>query len=107
MNATRIWAAAAAIALATGLGVSQDTDDSALEQRVVALEQQLEVVQTYLQAQAESAQKLSKALDASEEQGFTYGINPESRKTLLKGFRTQAAAAQKNLPGGKAAAADE
>ena len=41
-------------------------------------------------------------LDDSEKNGFTYGINPDSRHILLKGWRDQLAAMQKDVP--KAAA---
>ena len=39
------------------------------------------------QTMSKSAQELMKTLDRSEEQGFTAGINFESRVTLLTGWR--------------------
>lgn len=48
--------------------------------------------------QAKAAQAMAETLDASEQAGFTAGINFESRHLLLRGWREQLAAAQKNLP---------
>jgi len=52
----------------------------------------------YLDAQAKVAQAMETTLDDSEKAGFTYGINPESRQLLLKGWREQLAGAQKDVP---------
>lgn len=52
----------------------------------------------FLDAQAKSAAALAAALDEAEQQGFTAGINPQSRQTLLAGWRAQLAAAQQNVP---------
>ena len=80
-------------------GQTQDSD--ALEARVAALEQELgtlqeenaqllarlDKTQAYLQAQANAAAKMLETLDQSEAEGFTKGINYQSRETLLAGFR--------------------
>jgi hypothetical protein len=52
----------------------------------------------YLDAQSKSAATMAETLDESERLGFTYGINPDSRTTLLAGWRAQLAAAQEALP---------
>ena len=48
--------------------------------------------------QAEGAAKLSQVLDESEQKGFTFGINPESRVALLGGWRDFATGLQKDVP---------
>lgn len=58
----------------------------------------LETTVKYLAEQASSAKNMAKALDESEQAGFTWGINPDSRHILLRGWREELAAAQKNLP---------
>jgi hypothetical protein len=63
----------------------------------------------YLADQSASAKKMAQTLDDSEQAGFTFGINPDSRKILLKGWRDDLAAAQKtvpSLPAAKPAAKD-
>jgi hypothetical protein len=61
-------------------------------------------VVAYIEAQARAAGELERVLAQSEEQGFTYGINPESREVLLAGFHKFAATLQDNVPGSKPAA---
>jgi hypothetical protein len=58
----------------------------------------LDATTKYLADQATGAKNLAATLDASETAGFTYGINPDSRHILLKGWREQLAAAQKDVP---------
>jgi hypothetical protein len=58
----------------------------------------LDATTKYLADQATSAKNLAATLDASEAAGFTYGINPDSRHILLKGWREQLATAQKDVP---------
>ena len=57
----------------------------------------------YLDAQAKSAAAMEKVLDDAEKAGFTYGINPDSRHLLLRGWRDQLSAMQKDLPGAQSA----
>jgi len=59
----------------------------------------------YLDAQSKAARGMARTLDESEKAGFTYGMNPESRHVLLKGWRAQLSALQKDVPGAKAATA--
>ncbi len=90
------------LALAAGLAVPQDDGgNAALESRVTELETKLDAVQQYLQAQAEAAGATAKALTSAEAQGYTAGINYESRQTLLGAWRAETAAAQKDVPGAK------
>ncbi len=58
----------------------------------------LEKTLAYLDAQAKHAATLATTLDEVERLGFTYGINPESRQTLLRGWREQLSAAQQDVP---------
>ena len=75
------------------------------EAGVAANAQQVQQVVDYLDAVAKSAVSLDKVLSESEDKGFTYGINPDSRKVLLKGFHDFTATLQKDVPG-KAPAGD-
>ncbi len=59
----------------------------------------MEQVVLYLRDQAQAAKLLQETLDAVEAKGFTAGINPDSRATLLAGWRAQLAAMQANVPG--------
>jgi cobalamin biosynthesis protein CobT len=52
----------------------------------------------YADGQAKAAAEMMDILDQAEREGFTYGINPDSRHTLLRGWRDQLAAAQKDVP---------
>ena len=63
-------------------------------------DQQVEVARIvrYLEQQAESSKALEAALDDSEAAGFTFGINPESRHILLRGWREHLAVLQKDVP---------
>jgi hypothetical protein len=105
---------ASAIGLAAGLAAPTQQDGD-LATRVDGLATQLAVtrteltaaqarlgeVETYLQKQAASVQALGAAAQASDEAGFTAGINPKSREILLDALRAQAKAAEASVPGGK------
>ena len=52
----------------------------------------------YLEQQSKAAAAMAQVLDDAEKAGFTYGINPDSRTMLLRGWRDQIAASQKGLP---------
>jgi len=91
-----------ALVATAGYGGYQDDKNAELEARIVELEQRVLSVENYLQAQAAATNALSSSLSQSEEAGFTYGINPESRKILLTAWRAQIAAAQKSVPGAPA-----
>jgi len=91
----------ALLALTAGYGAEQNAQKQDAEARLAVIEQELASVQDYLQAQSKSAEALTKALDESEKAGFTYGINPNSRKVLLKGWRDFSGTLQKDVPGVK------
>lgn len=52
----------------------------------------------WVNAQAKGAEALSAVLDESEQKGFTYGINPDSRTVLLAGWREFNAGMQTDVP---------
>jgi hypothetical protein len=52
----------------------------------------------YVDEQAKAAGVMMDVLDQSERAGFTYGINADSRHILLRGWRDQLDAAQKDVP---------
>jgi len=106
----------------SGLAFARPTSQATLEERVQALEAQLagasaaeesmasdvaelkelaEATVAYLDAQAKAAAKMERTLESSEEAGFTYGINPDSRHILLAGWRATLATMQADLPGAK------
>lgn len=70
----------------------------ALAARVAEHDKKLEAIVKYLDAQAKSAAAMAAVLDQSETAGFTYGINPNSRHILLRGWREQLAAVQEGAP---------
>jgi len=55
----------------------------------------------YLRTQAQSATKLKQVLADSEQKGFTYGINPDSRVVLLAGFNEFATTLETAAPKGE------
>ena len=58
----------------------------------------LDEAQKYIDAQAKAAKALVEVLDAAEKAGFTFGINPESREILLKGWREELDTLQQGVP---------
>jgi hypothetical protein len=58
----------------------------------------LDEAQKYIDAQAKSAKSMAAVLDESEKAGFTFGINPESREMLLKGWRAELDTLQQGVP---------
>ncbi len=117
---------AAGAALFSISGQAQNAQEAqekrTLEERVAALEKELEATQSslaglteqaeaeaatmdaitrYLQSQAREAGAMVKTLAEAESQGFVAGINYPSRETLLTGWRSQLAAVQKSVPGAK------
>jgi hypothetical protein len=53
---------------------------------------------SWASGQALGAADLARVLDDSEQKGFTFGINPESRVALLTGWRNFATSLQKDVP---------
>jgi len=110
------WILALSAALLCGSAFSQADEPTAgadLEREVTRLQAEVtrlrrdldatarlvEQTVVYLERQAKSGKELAKALAASEEAGFTYGINPRSREILLAAFRSEVEARQQGLPG--------
>lgn len=109
----------AALVLSLGAAAQESRQASSLEERVQALEGQLEAtreelraladatareaadldeVHDYLRAVARSSEQMTTTLDRSEQQGFVAGINFPSRETLLRGWRQHLAILRKGLP---------
>lgn len=98
----RIWIPVVAALSAGTFGAVKQDEAAVLEARVAELEDQMVEVQEYLQAQAKATLAMDTTFDQSEVAGFTWGINPESREILLKGFRAYTANVRKNVPGAPA-----
>jgi len=81
-------------------------ENGELTARVEQLEAQVVAVEAYLGNQAKSAEAMEVALAASEQAGFAYGINPESRRILLEAWRARAKAVASEVPGQKDKQAD-
>jgi hypothetical protein len=79
---------------------SDATDPAVKDQR-----RQLDEVLAYIAAQSESAKRLQEVLADSEQKGFTFGINPDSRIVMLAGLRDFTSTLQSNVPGSAAPAA--
>jgi hypothetical protein len=110
-------------------GYAQKTVEAdTLEERVLALETQLEAMQSSLAGVAESAEADAGAIDAItnylqlqsqasvimasnlnkvKSMGFVAGINFPSREALLEGWHKQLIAQQKSVPGAPAPAPEE
>lgn len=66
-----------------------------------SLDEYNEVI-AYLHTQAASATALKQVLVESEEKGFTYGINPDSRIVLLAGIEDLCSSLESGVPGSQA-----
>jgi chromosome segregation ATPase len=118
---------AALVGLGAGssLAPAQDAQEKTLKERVEALElsldqarsqldqmaaeratqaEALSELQANLSSQGVQAKAALNALDEAEEAGFLAGINPDSRKYLLKGLRDFLGEAAKSAPQSKDAA---
>ncbi len=108
---------AAALFTLTGSAQTSQAEQD-LEQRVEALEKQLEQARAesdglasalaensealdqlkrWAEGQAKAAASMARTLDSAEQQGFTVGINFKSRETLLAGWRSTLNQAQQGL----------
>ena len=76
---------------------SNDEGDQADSQNA-KMNRDIEQVLAYLRQQSEAAKAMAQTLDTAEEKGFTAGINPDSRTTMLAGWRAQLQAQQTNVP---------
>ena len=70
-----------------------------LETRLARTQGLLDETIKYVRAQARASEAMTDVLERSENAGFVFGINSNSRKILIKGWRSRVAAAQKDLPG--------
>ena len=81
-------------------------DVTRLTREIVALKQtqgpsaeEYDEIVAYLRTQAASASAFKLVLVDSEEKGFTYGINPDSRIVLLAGLEQLCTSFETSLPG--------
>ncbi len=72
---------------------------AALKSAKAPKQEDFDAVIAYLQAQALASDQLKLVLADSEEKGFTYGINPDSRIVLLNGFEQFANTLGTAVPG--------
>src|SRR5258705_6601740 len=70
----------------------------ALSAEVAEMKKQSTATLAYLESLAKGAGQMASALDESEKAGFTYGLNPDSRHILLRGWREQLSSLQKEVP---------
>lgn len=71
--------------------------------QIDALTEGQRAIQRYLEQRAQASSALESALDRAVEQGYTAGINFESRKTLVAAWRKDLAELRTNVPGPPAA----
>lgn len=71
---------------------------AAMRKELAESREQVTQVNNWAANQATGAAELATVLDDSEQKGFTFGINPESRISLLAGWRAFAAGLQKDAP---------
>lgn len=84
-------------ALETELAAAR-AESAGLSQELAASAQTLDALVEWVGAQAKQADALTATLQSAEEQGFTAGINYQSRETLLAGWRKALAETSKGLP---------
>jgi hypothetical protein len=82
----------------TGYGALQESKANELQRRVHGLEGRLAKVEAYVHAQANSLQMFGDSLDTAVKKGFIAGINFDSRKVLVRGWRRIVDAAAKTAP---------
>jgi len=70
----------------------------ALSTEVADTKKKMAATVKYVGQQADAAAAMVEVLAQSEQAGFTFGINPDSRHILLRGWRDQLAAAQQEVP---------
>lgn len=66
--------------------------------RTVELTERADRLESFVQEISKSSEALAATLTASEEAGFTAGINPRSRELLLEGWRAHLATLRAGLP---------
>ncbi len=102
----------AGLSSSNGAAFTSNTQGQDLESIVIGLQAEVQELRSelensqrvtretvsYLQNMAKTAALMSNTLDTAEQKGFTAGINPASRETLLEGWRAQLSKLQKNVP---------
>jgi len=88
----------AALRAQSGAPAAASTDVVALQKELAEQRALTKQLVLWVNAQAKGAQALSAVLDESEQKGFTYGINPDSRSVLLAGWREFNAGLQTDVP---------
>ena len=76
----------------------KSTDASELETQLEETRALVDQLAEWSRTQAAGADALTRALTDSQEKGFTFGINPESREVLLAGIRSFAGGMQQGVP---------
>ncbi len=101
-----LFIGASAFSYAQDDAASLTQEVAALREDVAALRAELDEANAlldstlaYLDRRSKSAAQMAGVLSASEEAGFTFGINPRSRQLLLEGWRKELSDRQKDLPG--------
>jgi hypothetical protein len=70
-----------------------ERDLAQAKDKLAEQESELADLRAWVAAQRGAAKSMQATLDESEKAGFTFGINPESRHALLRGWRSQLDAA--------------
>jgi hypothetical protein len=70
-----------------------ERDLAQAKDKLAKQEAELADLRAWVAAQQAAAKVMQSTLDESEKAGFTFGINPESRHALLRGWRSQLDAA--------------
>jgi hypothetical protein len=70
-----------------------ERDLAQAKDKLAKQEAELADLRAWVAAQQAAAKVMQSTLDESEKAGFTFGINPESRRALLRGWRSQLDAA--------------
>ena len=94
----RHLATALTLGLLTGHGLQEDAKND-LEAQVLTLQQRLEAVEGYLEAQVKADKALLGAINLSVAEGFTAGINHRAKEILVEAWRARATAAASAVPG--------
>lgn len=82
-----------------------EKDLAQAKDKLAKQEAELADLRAWVAAQQGAAKAMEATLDEAEKAGFTYGINPESRHALLRGWRSQLDAAGSDAKAAAKAAA--
>jgi hypothetical protein len=101
MKARTLTVPLLALFLAGTYGTVKQDENEELSARVGQLEARAELVEIYLQQQAQTAKTLAVQLEAADVAGFTWGVNPNAHELVLNCLKTFAVSTQKKVPGAK------